>query len=49
VRRQRRHNRLTKKGRPRINPAASLTDAERAVRYHAKHRDRINRTRRLRA
>src|SRR5262245_22226182 len=37
-----------KKGRPRIDPAAPLTDAERAARYHAKHKERINRQRRLR-
>jgi hypothetical protein len=37
-----------KTGRPRVDPAAPLTAAERAARYRAKHRDRINRTRRLR-
>jgi hypothetical protein len=36
-------------GRPRVDPAAPLTDAERAARHYAKHRERINRTRRLRA
>jgi hypothetical protein len=38
-----------KKGRPRVDPEAPLTAAERAARYRAKHQDRINRTRRLRA
>jgi hypothetical protein len=38
-----------KKGRPRLDPAAPLTPAERAACYRAKHRDKINRTRRLRA
>ena len=37
-----------KKGRPRIDPAATLTPAKRAARYRAKHRKRINRTRRQR-
>jgi hypothetical protein len=35
-------------GRPRINPAAPLTPAERARRHRAKHGARINRTRRQR-
>ena len=36
------------KGRPRIDPAAPLSPAERAARYRAKHGKRINRTRRQR-
>lgn len=36
------------KGRPRLDPAAPLTAAERAARYRTQHRDRINKRRRLR-
>jgi hypothetical protein len=36
-----------KTGRPRLDPAAPLTAAERAARYRAKHRNAINRRRRL--
>jgi ParB family chromosome partitioning protein len=35
-----------KKGRPRLDPDAVLTEAERAARYRTKHRDKINSKRR---
>jgi hypothetical protein len=37
-----------KKGRPRVNPGAPLTVAERSARYRQKHRERLNRIRRQR-
>jgi hypothetical protein len=40
--------RRNKKGRPRVDPAAPLTGAERAARHRAKHGDKLNRKRRLR-